>query len=334
MWGAFANGHLGVSIFFVISGFLITYLLRQEAEKTGHIDLLAFYKRRTLRIFPAFYAYLGIIAVLMACKLVPVGWTNFVLAGTYTYNYEPLARAFNPDCDVSTLDPRRWYIGHSWTLCLEEQFYLLWPSLLAFAGLFRGARIAAGIILLEPVLRVLTHLLFPSMRGIVGPMLPWALDPLMFGALAALWQGHPRFESMAARVLRGWLAAAAAMFVLYISPWFGGRLGGFWTLAFAPTLESMAILLILLWLVRHSHSRAGQFFNLPLVARIGVLSYSLYLWQQVFFVPWKDHWAVQQFPLNIVCTLAAAVTSYYFIEKPFLYWKQKFVPPVATAQPT
>lgn len=332
IWIVLTNGHLGVFTFFVISGYLITYLLRQEKEKTGAIKLFAFYQRRTLRIFPAFYVYLGIIGILTACRIVSVRPLDFLMAGTYVFNCEPLTHVLHPIAQTDILNRHGWYVGHSWSLCLEEQFYLIWPSLLAFVGLRRSTWIAVSIIFAEPVLRVLVHVLLPSLRGIIGPILPLSMDPLMFGALAALWQDHYRFERIVAPLLRGWVAVTAAIFVLYLSPLLGARFGGLWTLAFSPTLDSVAVVILLLWLIRHPRSVAGKVFNLPLVAGIGVLSYSLYLWQQPFLVPWAiNRWPVQQFPLNILCALGAATASYYLIEKPFLYWKREFAQPLDTS---
>jgi peptidoglycan/LPS O-acetylase OafA/YrhL len=327
VWSFCDNGHLGVTIFFVISGYLITHLLRREQEKNGFINLSAFYKRRMLRIFPAFYVFLTVIVALVAIGMIKISPADILLSGTYTLNYRALTSHWNPSALYDALDPKFWYVGHLWSLCLEEQFYLIWPVLLISSGLERARWIGLGIVCLEPVLRVGTHMLYPPWRGISVVWLPWAADPLIFGALAALWQGHPFFDATVARLRNGWVPVAATFFLVVLSPLLTQHLRGFYTLGLSPTLESLAILSVLFWLTRHSQSCVGRIFNLPIVTGLGVLSYSLYLWQQLFLVPWNEHLSVvQEFPWNFLSCFAFAVVSYFVVEKPFLRWKKQLSP--------
>src|SRR6185503_4239118 len=135
-------GNLGVRVFFIISGYLITSLLFHEIEKRGRVDLKGFYIRRVFRIFPAFYAYLAVIGAAAALGLVHLGRWDAVAAATYTVNYVP---------------DRAWVVGHIWSLSVEEQFYLLWPATLLLLPAAapvaeakrRGAvRVAIAVILL------------------------------------------------------------------------------------------------------------------------------------------------------------------------------------------
>jgi peptidoglycan/LPS O-acetylase OafA/YrhL len=108
------NSSLGVSIFFVISGFLITWLLLVEIEKKGQINLKAFYLRRLFRIVPAYFVFLG--AVLVLCKI-----------GIISIPMVQLASAFLFILNYAIIVPV-WWLGHTWSLCVEEQFYLLMAS--------------------------------------------------------------------------------------------------------------------------------------------------------------------------------------------------------------
>ncbi len=169
----FRNGEQGVAVFFVISGFLITHLLVKELKRNGDISLKRFYLRRTLRIFPPFYVFLVVIAILSfihVSKIVMGGW---VWAATYTWNYAPPVKD-------------SWILGHCWSLSLEEQFYLLWPACMAFLGLRRSLWIAAAVTLLSPLSRVVTYYAWPQTRGHLGMMLHTHLDTIMTGCLLSL----------------------------------------------------------------------------------------------------------------------------------------------------
>ena len=125
-------GELGVRVFFVISGYLITTLLLEETARYGRIDLGRFYLRRTMRIFPAFYAFVLALIVLEAVGLIALNPGDKLHALTYTSNYDP---------------DRSWYVGHTWSLAVEEHFYLLFP-LLALVLLRRTQPQRAAAVLL------------------------------------------------------------------------------------------------------------------------------------------------------------------------------------------
>ena len=124
--------HFGVQAFFVISGFLITTLLLKERSATGRIDLLAFYRRRTLRIFPACFLYVSVVAL--------VGHIGYL---GYAYSYTM--------CYAG--QGRPWLLGHLWSLSVEEQFYLLWPFVLALAFTLHRL-VAIAVVLAAPIARL------------------------------------------------------------------------------------------------------------------------------------------------------------------------------------
>ena len=131
-FGYAAPAGLSVTMFFVLSGFLITWLLLKEFEQTQSISIPSFYLRRTLRIFPAYYAF--IVASILADRLLGDPWTSaqITAAMTYTVDYYNAFLGHN-----ATPAP------HAWSLGVEEQFYLLWP--LALLLLLRYGRTAAAI---------------------------------------------------------------------------------------------------------------------------------------------------------------------------------------------
>lgn len=301
-------GNLGVRVFFVISGFLITHLLLKEHERTGTISLRDFYLRRTLRIFPAFYAFLAIVWAGARLGYLPLQPGDLLHAATYTMNYH---------------QDRSWYVGHLWSLAVEEQFYLLWPATLALLGPRRGLWVVVGALVAAPLTRVGTWLALPRLEGSIGEAFPTIMDAIAAGCLLALargwlaergnylrWQASPAF----------WLAPLAVV----LANATGARVTLFgWLLG--ETIMNLSIALMIDHWLRHPGGLTGRILNYRLLSAVGVLSYSLYLWQQPFLFR-QSGVAVQRFPLNLALAFTAAASSYLLIERPFLRLKERFTP--------
>jgi peptidoglycan/LPS O-acetylase OafA/YrhL len=319
----FGDGGLGVSIFFVISGYLITKLLLSEIRETGKIDVSEFYIRRAFRILPAAYALIGTVAVLTSLGKLHATLDEMISAAFFIWNY-------NFRCGYV-------YLGHLWSLSVEEQFYLLWPLSLALLGKRRAILAAAGLIAFEPLIRVGSYFVFasPAARGHIPIMLHTRADTLMFGCLAALLRGHDIFEAAIAKALRWHLQYPSifAAFVLVPVAEIYGR--GSFMLTIGWTLQGAAIALVMIWLVDLPRSGPGRLLNTPLMIRVGAMSYSLYLWQQIFLAA-DSRWLVNRFPINVICTFVAAYISYRFIERPFLRLRAKLIgrPSARKTEPT
>src|SRR5271157_2250169 len=137
------GGGAGVTLFFVLSGYLITSLLLAERGRTGRVDLRAFYVRRALRLFPALAAVLLVVAGLLAIGAMPATATantdyRIVFAGVVAYVANWVAVAGQ---SIGML-------GHCWSLAVEEQFYILWPTLLLAGLRFGRGRLALAVLLL------------------------------------------------------------------------------------------------------------------------------------------------------------------------------------------
>jgi peptidoglycan/LPS O-acetylase OafA/YrhL len=309
-WGA-----LGVQTFFVISGFLITHLLLKELESSGDINLKRFYFRRALRIFPPFYVYLAIALGLTLTGVFAGHWRAFLIAGTYTWNY------LGKGSDL---------VAHTWSLSLEEQFYLLWPAALVCFQPRRAAKLAVWVIVLSPGSRIVTYFLAPQHRALLNGMLHTGLDSIMFGCLLALLWGNARFNQLLRPFLRGPFVALAAAFVFILGPAFPEyRFQGRYELVFGFTLNAICLSLILIYVVRTPDSLVGRLLNTRVLRHLGVISYSLYLWQQMF----TGVNATRFFPWNLAAILGCAELSYWLVERPALglrdrleavfRWKQK-----------
>jgi peptidoglycan/LPS O-acetylase OafA/YrhL len=299
------NSRSGVTVFFVISGFLITNLLLKEFDKTGKIALGRFYFRRSMRIFPAFYLYLLVVGVLMLLHRLPaMNLRSFLAAATYTWCYYPQAQGY--------------FLQHSWSLSIEEQFYLFWPALLLLLHSRNLiVRASVALIVLMPALRVLLYFLAPGLRGYEYYLIYGWLDTMMVGCLLALLNRVGWFRQLKGRFLNWATALAMGAFAFYLNPMLVAVLpkpySGLYALLLYPFLTAACIAGVLLFVVEHPGSIAGRFLNLAWLRWIGVLSYSLYLWQQLFV---SQHLHV--LPYGYLFLLLASLSSFWLVEQPFL----------------
>lgn len=296
-------GGLGVRVFFVISGYLITTLLRREWERRGTVSLRAFYFRRTLRIFPPFYVFLLVTAVLFALGAFPESRPRWWPALTYLSNL----------WSVGT-----WELGHTWSLAIEEQFYLVWPFAFRRLGPGRARWAAAIAIVTAPFVRFGARALghATSIEFFNQLSATWTVDFLAVGCILALLPQGGRLEEFSRRALgsRSALAAALLIGLGQLSLPLAGRLWVGIDLAIAQSLLALVLGLTLAWCVSNPNSRLGRFLEAAPLRALGVASYSVYLWQQLFFRPTSR----LSLPLAAIGTLAAAALSYFVVERPSL----------------
>jgi peptidoglycan/LPS O-acetylase OafA/YrhL len=294
---SFRNGYQGVAVFFVISGFLITHLLLQELRREHHINLGRFYLRRTFRIFPPFYVYLVVIFILSRLHDVHADVRSILIAATYTWNYMKVQDT--------------WVLGHCWSLCIEEQFYLIWPACVAIFSRRVNLGLTAGVILLSPISRVITYFAWPSMRGQTNIMLHTRLDSIMMGCLLSLivdmgiWQRYKKF------VLHPASPALAFLFLAAVDTPADHRWGKLYSPTVGFSLVNVAVAVILMYVVFKHASIPGKIMNLRLMRHFGKLSYGLYLWQQLFTGP-----ETRFFPVDVLRIIACAEVSYLIVERP------------------
>jgi len=296
-------GGLGVALFFAISGYLITTLLLDERDRQGKISLRGFYVRRAFRIFPAAYLYLIVLAAVAG-----FGWLGESLrsgelasAAFFYSNYWP---------------ERSWYTTHFWSLAMEEHFYLLWPTLLAVLGAWRG--LVAAIVLVaaaalwRPWSLAHVHLPYPALQRT-----DLRLDALLYaGLLAIVLHGPYRLQVL--RVLTAfWFRACSVLAVLAAWTW---MLAGS-AISIGTLVESALLPAILVSVTYWPGSRLFRTLEWAPLRWMGRISYGLYLWQQIFFVPEPvvtlPAGATTLLP-RLALTFVAATASYYLLERPLL----------------
>lgn len=309
----FMLGPIGVDVFFVISGFLITTLLSQELERHARIDLPRFYFRRLLRIVPPFYAYLTCIAVASALGLLPEpgrAWPAWAFVANFA-------------------KPGHWNLSHAWSLSVEEQFYLSWPFILAALGYSRATRFVLCVCFALPIARVLVG--YVAHDGIVGPL--WGFVFLAAGCLLAL---SPPWVTR----LRTWTACRGRMLLFGLLLFVAGQVaftGSFrlrWVmrLIFVDLPGAAILALAVGWCVAHPQSFVGRLLNSRPLRIIGIGSYSIYLWQQVFFA--VETRVVISLPIALASIAVMSTLSYFLIERPSLalrsHLERRCLPAAAT----
>jgi len=284
--GAFAN--LGVRIFFIISGYLITTLLLKEYEKTSTIGLREFYVRRAYRILPAAIVFMVPVFVIFWHEL---RWYHMAAAALYLANF-----------DFS----HPWFLGHLWSLSVEEQFYFLWPGVLKRWYRHRVA-ILLAVVGFAPLYRVACH--FLGLHGRADETFPAVADILAIGCLLAI------FAARLPKIRVAWALAMIAPVVLV--PVYVGAL----------QFHITPVLLFVLWpvmhlsiagLLLHVVARSYWILNVRPVVWLGKISYSFYLWQQLF--AYGTHHRPWYF---VLLAVGLASASYYLVEQPMLRVRER-----------
>jgi peptidoglycan/LPS O-acetylase OafA/YrhL len=284
-------GEMGVLLFFVLSGYLITGLLRDEYQETGTINLWAFYIRRAFRLLPPLYLFLLAVAVLGRLDIVRgVPLKDFAAAVLYVRNIFGSSQS----------------LGHLWSLSLEEQFYLTWPAIFLLSGrrrIFRiGLAVVAAVIAWRAAAIALT---LGDYNSGVFYMRPWyRYDAIAVGCLLALMKRSAAPAALlpiTALLLTGWCAYGEILFrPLYIT---------------GQTILSVT----LLWTVVAGPVAVRTGFSLGWLRWLGDISYSLYLWQQIFLV---TH-AVASWVTGFILAMGIATLSHYWVELPFIQYGRK-----------
>jgi peptidoglycan/LPS O-acetylase OafA/YrhL len=323
-------GFAGVDLFFVLSGFLITGILLDARGGDGYYR--AFYGRRLLRIAPAYYLFLAI-----TWLVIPLLTADPSFAPPPEYRADGAAHAvYGSNLLFAWSGEVRWRpVGHLWSLSIEEQFYLVWPLLVAALSPRALARLCAAMIAAAIALR-LVLVVAGAPHWTVYPLTPARWDGLAMGALLALaWRGHGAtlIERPRLAIYLG-LAGLYAVFVV------DGGLGkaGDAMEVWGYSAIALTFAGILIAALRASpDSRLHHVLTWRWLRAVGALGYAMYLWQilaryafRVFVMDWLEpragFWLTQVASLTfvLVASLALAWLSWHLVEARFLRLKRHF----------
>lgn len=323
-------GGFGVTVFFFLSGYLITTLLRVERERSGTVSFSQFYLRRTLRILPPFYLVLGGAAVL--------AWAGWLVGGVS-------ARAVAAQAIHLA---NYWTIGHGydgqpagtgvyWSLAVEEHFYLLFPLL--FALLMRGLRrhgaaavalwtLCGGVLVWRVVLVHWLHV--PELRTYLAS--DARVDSILFGCALALC-GNPMLDgpSRISERTWKWILVPSALVLLLAS--FVVRDASF-RQTFRYTLQGIALTPLFVAAIRFPTWTLFRPLNGPGARVVGALSYSLYLVHQVVLDLLGEQATWHRAALALLSSFALAWLIQRFVEKPSAALRRRLAARAATAAPS
>jgi len=312
------GGFLGVDLFFVLSGFLITALLLQEQSATGRVHFLAFYGRRILRLYPALLVLVGAHLVYTYISGLDLGAERSSLISilTYTFNWRFTFTGGEG-------------LGHMWSLSVEEQFYLVWPLVIAF---FLGVRRRVSTITVVMVIAIVVIAVHRAMLWHRGDLWLWVAirtdtraDAILVGALLAqLWiRGRLPRRATATKTA----ASVAALFLILCFALVRPEnafiyLGGYTLIAVATA--------IVIWAAVDTFWAGNRALNVSALRAVGRVSYGLYLWHLPVFAAVArlgSEWPAA-IRVAVAWPIAAAVTvaSWRLVEQPCLRFKKRLEP--------
>lgn len=308
----FFDGVLGVRIFFVISGFIITYLFVRERADTGTISIPSFYLRRFLRLYPVNLAFVVFLFLQQFFSGIDITGCQYLTALTYTKNFA---------CGG-------WMDGHLWSLAVEEQFYLVWP-LLFFLFRGRGLYLAVlALIALAPLSRAFEYHFGSRLYA-----LPTSnSDALMIGCLLALLF-RDRIDLI--KRVTGWRPAVGrtlAIILMYVPIALSWRyLLAPLTVTLGPMIQAACAGYLIASLLSVRTGISFAVLNFAPMRGLGLISYSLYIWQQPFllaplqlfglFAPWLG-----SDPGRLAVSVGCAILSYFVLERPLVALRQGLHP--------
>ncbi len=301
------SGETGVNIFFTLSGFLITRILLLEFHSTGKIDLKKFYIRRFLRLTPPLIVFIIINMVLSYIGIFDIWIPGLFFSFIYLYNFIPTTLY-----DI--------HLGHTWSLAVEEQFYVFWPLVLRTLTRHMTFIVMFIIIIISSIVLIyLNDIIIPGTRtGIKlndlfhgNRLFIPAVGPIMIGSLFGFLEMRKIYHN------RNLILSSIFLFIFPI--WSPTSI-----LEVSPVFQSVGTGLMLMWMMRNEHAKLITILEWDPLAYIGRISYGIYLYHVIFMGMGRGAGLIPNFPLDLFMSIIFAVVSYEFMERRILRLKDRF----------
>ncbi len=303
-------GYFGVSLFFAISGFLITTLLLRERVATGRISLRNFYMRRTLRIFPLYYAVVALYVVVVLVL------ERDSIPGQQFFRNLPSFLTYTSNLFVPLTSGERTIFYFAWSLATEEQFYLVWPNVVRWSRRWHAAVTVMLVVLALSVVAAWLNHQFPERASPAMGTLQ-SIAPIALGCLAAYLVDVPR--------------ARSALWPLLSAPWAAPvLLAASVAAALSPLPWVVSHLLMASVVVSSCFARGVPVMELAALRAVGVVSYGMYLLHLLVLnavervVPGHLHSPVLLFAVATAVVFVVARISFVTYEQWFLRLKSRF----------
>ena len=290
-----------MQLFFALSGLLICTRLLREEKRFGYISLRSFYTRRLFRIQPAALTYLGVIVLLMLLGRLERDWAGIAGALLMVRNFFPTSGGV-------------WETKHFWSLAAEEHFYILLPGFLVLCRRYRMAILSALVLLFEVwYLAVFYHPRLQGFTMLIYLRTDMVMGGILLGCVFALALTKPKLLALMKAWLYPWVALLYTSFVFALVQMHGSRANHPLLISVYPVLLAATLL--------HPESLTSRVLEWAPLRFVGRISFSLYLWQQLFFNPYVAPVPGSLRSHTLLCWCAVfvcATASYYLIETPLV----------------
>lgn len=323
------GGFLGVDLFFVLSGYLITTLLLKEQQATGDINFKSFYWRRCIRLFPVLFAFLVLylaLGLIFASNKFNI-LRNWLIVFFYGTSW---TRALFGG-------PSSW-VGHTWSLSIEEQFYLLWPVILYKARRVNPKKMIAALV--ATCIIVVFYRYSLLVYGVKTDRIFFGfdtrMDALIIGCTMAylLNRRFAFMDSAPWNIVLKACALSGVVFMAYEFAFPSDKSNWFWS--YGLSLVTISSAFIILFILSNPDSIFTRLLRNKGVVYTGKISYGLYLWHYPIFSFLQEYTRLTltaQVIIGVTLSYAVSSLSFYLLERPLLKYKDLLGRKVASAPP-
>jgi len=302
------NGSLGVNVFFVLSGFLITSLLLKEKAATGTISLRFFYIRRVLRILPAAYLCIIVVTVLNYFFHLGVSYLYLSAAALFIVDFEFLSKIKTP------------FVSHYWSLSVEEQFYFLFPIIVK-KNFKLFVLFILFIVFILPLLFTLQYFIPEINQGVLFGLTHFLIkfQGIAVGCLFSIlcFKNVLRKSKFKYKMVLKIFITLAIFAIVHTGD-----------INMISVYTNLVISALIGWLLILNLFQTTdvyfKFLNLKYVSQIGALSYSIYIWHLLILNLMIKPKFIATYPISLIVIFLVGWLSYNYWEKPFMKFKSKF----------